>query len=199
MESTLELIQQSIAKKLEVDVATIKPESTLEELGLDSLDTFDLIFEAEDKLGIKVPNDEVAVKTIQDMVNLLDKLIQEQKKIMTSSSTKRRVVVTGLGVVSPLGNSIDTFFSSIIEGRSGIKRIESDFIDKLDVKIAAQAHFKGEEHFTKQELALLDRVSQFAVFAARQAADDAKLDFFKNRFKKSKLIYWYRHGGSERD
>jgi len=80
MESTLDLIQKSIAKKLEIDVTTIKPESTLEELGLDSLDTFDLIFEAEDKLGIKVPNDEVAVKTIQDMVSLLDKLIQEQKK-----------------------------------------------------------------------------------------------------------------------
>ena len=80
MESTFELIQQSIAKKLEIDITTIKPESTLEELGLDSLDTFNLIFEAEDKLGIKVPNDEVAVKTIQDMVSLLDKLIQEQKK-----------------------------------------------------------------------------------------------------------------------
>ena len=80
MENTFELIQQSIAKKLEIDITTIKPESTLEELGLDSLDTFDLIFEAEDKLGIKVPNDEVAVKTIQDMVSLLDKLIQEQKK-----------------------------------------------------------------------------------------------------------------------
>ena len=49
MESTLDLIQKSIAKKLEIDVTTIKPESTLEELGLDSLDTFDLIFEAEDK------------------------------------------------------------------------------------------------------------------------------------------------------
>lgn len=59
---------------------------------------------------------------------------------------KRRVVVTGLGVVSPIGNSIDTFFSSIIEGRSGIKRIEADFINKLDVKIAAQAHFKGDGH-----------------------------------------------------
>ena len=74
------MVSNAIAKKLEIDVATIKPESTLEELGLDSLDTFDIIFEAEDKLGIKVPNDEVAVKTIQDMVSLLDKLIQEQKK-----------------------------------------------------------------------------------------------------------------------
>ena len=59
-------------------MATIKPESTLEELGLDSLDTFDIIFEAEDKLGIKVPNDQVDVKTIQDMTNLLDELLAKK-------------------------------------------------------------------------------------------------------------------------
>ena len=72
------MISNAIAKKLEVDVATIKPESTLEELGLDSLDTFDIIFEAEDKLGIKVPNDQVDVKTIQDMTNLLDELLAKK-------------------------------------------------------------------------------------------------------------------------
>lgn len=72
------MVSNAIAKKLEVDVATIKPESTLEELGLDSLDTFDIIFEAEDKLGIKVPNDQVDVKTIQDMTNLLDELLAKK-------------------------------------------------------------------------------------------------------------------------
>jgi acyl carrier protein len=71
-------VSNAIAKKLEIDVATIKPESTLEELGLDSLDTFDIIFEAEDKLGIKVPNDQVDVKTIQDMTNLLDQLLAKK-------------------------------------------------------------------------------------------------------------------------
>lgn len=72
------MVSNAIAKKLEIDVATIKPESTLEELGLDSLDTFDIIFEAEDKLGIKVPNDQVDVKTIQDMTNLLDELLAKK-------------------------------------------------------------------------------------------------------------------------
>lgn len=75
---SFELVSNAIAKKLEIDVATIKPESTLEELGLDSLDTFDIIFEAEDKLGIKVPNDQVDVKTIQDMTNLLDQLLNKK-------------------------------------------------------------------------------------------------------------------------
>ena len=72
------MVSNAIAKKLEIDVATIKPESTLEELGFDSLDTFDIIFEAEDKLGIKVPNDQVDVKTIQDMTNLLDQLLAKK-------------------------------------------------------------------------------------------------------------------------
>ena len=76
--NSFEMVSNAIAKKLEIDVATIKPESTLEELGLDSLDTFDIIFEAEDKLGIKVPNDQVDVKTIQDMMNLLDQLLAKK-------------------------------------------------------------------------------------------------------------------------
>ena len=76
--SSFEMVSNAIAKKLEIDVATIKPESTLEELGLDSLDTFDIIFEAEDTLGIKVPNDQVDVKTIQDMTNLLDQLLAKK-------------------------------------------------------------------------------------------------------------------------
>ncbi len=59
--------QTQLQKKLEIDVATIKSESTPGELGLDRLDTFDIIFEAEDKLGIKVPNYQVDVKTIHDM------------------------------------------------------------------------------------------------------------------------------------
>ena len=108
----------------------------------------------------------------------------------------RRVVVTGMGVVSPVGNNIDTFFSSLIEGRSGIKRIEAPFIDQLDVKIAAQAHFKGEDHFTKQESALLDRVSQFAVFAARQAAHDAKMDFTKIDLKRASSFIGTGMGGA---
>ena len=76
--NSFEMVSNAIAKKLEIDVTTIKPESTLEELGLDSLDTVDIIFEAEDKLGIKVPNDQVDVKTIQDMTNLLDQLLAKK-------------------------------------------------------------------------------------------------------------------------
>ena len=81
---SLNEISQALAKmvadKMDIDAATIKPESTLEELGLDSLDTFDLIFNAEDHFHIKVPNDQVNISTLQDVSTLVQRLITEQKK-----------------------------------------------------------------------------------------------------------------------
>ncbi|MFM9836056.1 MAG: phosphopantetheine-binding protein [Methylophilaceae bacterium] len=78
MEKTFDIVKEMIAKKLEIDAASIKPESTLTDVGLDSLDTFDIIFDAEDKFSIKVPNDQVNVSTIQDVVDLFDKLLAEK-------------------------------------------------------------------------------------------------------------------------
>ncbi|MDR0781598.1 MAG: acyl carrier protein [Pseudomonadales bacterium] len=71
---TFETLRQIIADKSEKDPAEITLDATFETLGIDSLDTFDIIFEAEEKFGIKVPNDEVAIKTVQDVVNLIDQL-----------------------------------------------------------------------------------------------------------------------------
>ena len=78
MQDTLDIVKTMIAEKLEINPATIHLNSTLADIGLDSLDTFDIIFEAEDKFGIKIPNDQVNVTTINDIVNLFDKLIQEK-------------------------------------------------------------------------------------------------------------------------
>ena len=92
-----------------------------------------------------------------------------------TNSHLRRVVITGIGIVSPLGNTPTEFFSNVTQGKSGVGIIKADFIDLLDNKIAAQADFDGAQHFTKQQLALMDRVSQFALYSARQAALDANL------------------------
>ncbi len=80
MQDTLDIVKEMIVNKLEIDPAIIKPESTLAEIGLDSLDTFDIIFDAEDRFNIKIPNDQVNVETINDVVNLFDKLLQEKNK-----------------------------------------------------------------------------------------------------------------------
>ncbi len=90
---------------------------------------------------------------------------------------RRRVVITGLGIVSPLGNSPETFFNKIIAGISGIGPLKADFVELLDTRIAAQADFNGTDHFSKQQLALMDRVSQFALYAANQAVADSGLSF----------------------
>lgn len=64
-----------IADKIDVDRSTIKPDSNLKELGLDSLDTFDLIFSAEDYFKIKVPSDQIKIETLEDVSALLHRLI----------------------------------------------------------------------------------------------------------------------------
>lgn len=90
--------------------------------------------------------------------------------------TIRRVAITGLGIVSPLGNTPDAFFAALMAGTSGIRRMQADFADRLDTRIAAQAEFDALQHFGKHKASSLDRVSQFALFAAGQALADAGLD-----------------------
>jgi 3-oxoacyl-[acyl-carrier-protein] synthase II len=93
---------------------------------------------------------------------------------MTGVSMKR-VVITGMGIVSPLGNTCEDFFSSLAAGKSGIRRLSSDFDTRLANRIAAEADFKPEEHFPKKIARTLDRVSQFALVAGAQAVKDAGL------------------------
>lgn len=78
MADTLQTLVNIIAEKLEKDPATITAESTMADLGLDSLDTFDVIFRAEETFNIKVTDYQAELKTLQDVVNLIDALIKEQ-------------------------------------------------------------------------------------------------------------------------
>lgn len=75
MRTTYEIVTLLIANKLEIDPQTITPQSKLTELGLDSLDIFDVIFEAEDQFGIKVPNPTEEIATVQDVVHMLNTLL----------------------------------------------------------------------------------------------------------------------------
>jgi nodulation protein E len=89
----------------------------------------------------------------------------------------RRVVVTGLGVVSALGADRAAHFESLREGRSGIGPLEIRDIDRLSIRIgAAAAHFRGEDHFSKSELGLYDRTTQLALIAAREAFAESGLE-----------------------
>ncbi len=88
-----------------------------------------------------------------------------------------RVAITGLGVIAPLGNSVDALFSELIAGRSGIRQLTSARSDRLRSPIGAAADFDGAAHFSPIRLRMLDRISQLTLAAAGQAITDAHLDF----------------------
>ncbi|MDH2918067.1 MAG: beta-ketoacyl-ACP synthase II [Sideroxydans sp.] len=89
----------------------------------------------------------------------------------------RRVVITGLGVISPVGNTPSEFFANLMAGQSGIQRLDESFISQLNTRIAAPVkNFNPSEHFSKMQLTSMDRFSQFALVAAAQAVADAKLE-----------------------
>ena len=78
MADTLQTLRHIIAEKLHLDPDTITADSTMEGLGLDSLDIFDVIFQAEDAFKIRVPDFQADLKTLQDVVDIIDRLIKEQ-------------------------------------------------------------------------------------------------------------------------
>jgi 3-oxoacyl-[acyl-carrier-protein] synthase II len=88
---------------------------------------------------------------------------------------KRRVAVTGLGIISPCGNNIDDFSVNLMAGKPGVRRISSAYSSQLSVKIAAEVDFNPLDYLIKKQLASLDRVNQFALAAASQAWKDSGL------------------------
>lgn len=95
--------------------------------------------------------------------------------------TKRRVVVTGLGMVSPLGNDVETTWQNIIDGKSGIGELtrlnQEDFPAKA---VAELKDFNIEDHIERKEARKMDRFTQYAIVAAREAVKDSSLDIASN-------------------
>lgn len=90
----------------------------------------------------------------------------------------RKVVVSGLGVVSPIGVGVPAFLDSLCAGRGGIGPLTGVRTDGLAVGVAAQVRgFDPAAHFDSRHLGLLDRTGQFAVVAAREAVAMAGLSF----------------------
>ena len=94
------------------------------------------------------------------------------------SAAVRRVVVTGLGVVSPIGIGADRYSESLFAGRCGIGPLSLVAHDGLGIRLAGEVRdYDPAAHFDARRLGLLDRVSQFALVAARQAVAASGLRF----------------------
>lgn len=108
----------------------------------------------------------------------------------------KRVAVTGIGVVSPVGNTAEVFFQNLAAGRSGIRRMTSDFADKLQVRVAANSLFTGEDFFSKKELGLFDRTSQMVIVAASQAWGDSGLELSEEEKQRAGVYCGTGMGGA---
>lgn len=87
----------------------------------------------------------------------------------------RRVVVTGIGVISPLGNSGKELINNLTHGRSGVRHLDHEDYKRLANRIAAPAVFDPTEVADAPKLRMMDRATQFALAAARQAMMQAGL------------------------
>lgn len=109
----------------------------------------------------------------------------------------RRVVVTGLGIISPVGKNPSEFFDSLMAGRSGVRRLQADFIDKLSIRIGAPvADYNPAEYFSKIKLSGIERFSQFALIAADQAVADAKLEIAEHERERAGVTMGTGMGGA---
>ncbi len=84
MTTTLETVQEILVKKYSLPIERIKPEATLESLGLDSLDLIETLFEVEDEFHLRVPQDgsvDLKIATVQDIVNIIDRLVAQQMPV----------------------------------------------------------------------------------------------------------------------
>ena len=89
-----------------------------------------------------------------------------------------RVVVTGTGIVSALGNDMSSFWQSLIAGISGIREMVDVDVSQIRFKNGAQVRNLGaEEHFAAKDIDVMDRFAQFAVLAARQAITEAGIEW----------------------
>lgn len=110
--------------------------------------------------------------------------------------SQRRVVVTGMGAVTPYGVSVDRMWDGLIEGRSGVRRISLFDTSEFDVHIGGEVtEFNPEEHIDRKLIKRLDRFVQFALVSTAEAVRAAKLDASVEDPKRMAVIFGSGIGG----
>lgn len=111
---------------------------------------------------------------------------------------KKRVVVTGLGVIAPVGIGKDNFWQALIQGKSGIKPITKFDASELPTRIAGEVtDFEPGVYLDKKEARRMDRFSQFAVAASKMAIEDSGLDLTRENLDRIGVILGSGIGGME--
>ena len=112
--------------------------------------------------------------------------------------TSRRVVVTGMGALTPIGNDLDSYWNGLISGTSGCANITHFDTSNFKTKFACELKgFNPEDHFEKKEYRRYDRFSQYGIVAAKEAIDDSKLIESSPNYDRIGVIWGAGIGGLE--
>ncbi|MEG0815631.1 MAG: beta-ketoacyl-ACP synthase II [Mucinivorans sp.] len=110
----------------------------------------------------------------------------------------RRVVVTGMGTINPLGKNVDEYFAALEKGESGAGPITHFDASKFKTQFACEVKdFDPTQHFDRKEARKLDRYAQFALVATKQAVDDSALNLEELDLDRAGVIWASGIGGLE--
>lgn len=108
----------------------------------------------------------------------------------------KRVVVTGLGAVTPIGNDVPTFWNSLIQGVSGAKPITRFDASKFKTQFACEVKdFDPNQYFDRKDARKYDLFSMFGIVAAKEAVEDAGIDVEKVDLDQIGVIFGTGIGG----
>lgn len=112
--------------------------------------------------------------------------------------TKKRVVITGLGAVTPIGVNVPDYWQALLSGKNGVAPITLFDTAKFDTKFAAEVKdFNPENYFDKKAVKRLDRFSQFAIASAVQAVDDSEVNLENLNKERCGVVFGSGIGGLE--
>ena len=107
---------------------------------------------------------------------------------------KKRVVVTGIGAVSPVGNDAETSWQNVIAGKSGIGPLTRLDPDEYSAKVAAEVKdFDIEKYAERKEARKMDRFTHYALAAAMMAVEDANLTIDESNAEANWCLDWFRN------
>ena len=110
--------------------------------------------------------------------------------------TERRVVVTGIGTINPIGNNVEEFFTNLEKGVSGAAPITHFDAAKFKTRFACEVkNYDWTQHFDRKEVRKYDLFAQYALIAATQAVEDSGLDLEKTDLEQVGVIWSSGIGG----
>lgn len=111
---------------------------------------------------------------------------------------KRRVVITGLGIISAIGNNKDEVWQHVVNAQTGIAPMTLPNADSIRFSSVAEVkNYNPSDHFEKKELDILDRFAQFCLIASKQAVADANIEFTPELQQRTAVITGTSIGGEQ--